>query len=53
MSYWGPDAIIVDAWAGALGHPVFYYPADTFPQVLKIYLTQRLLQHYDSQKDGV
>ena len=53
VSYWGPDAIIVDAWAGALGHPVFYYPADTFPQVLKIYLTQRLLQHYDSQKDGV
>jgi hypothetical protein len=50
VSYWGPDAIIVDAWAGALGHRVFYKPKD-FPQVLQIYLTQKLLQHYDSEKD--
>jgi hypothetical protein len=50
VSYWGPGAIIVDAWAGALGHQVFYKPKD-YPKVLQVYLTLKLLQHYDSGKD--
>ena len=50
VKFWGDNAIIVDAWAGALGHSVFYKPSD-FPAVLQVYLTMKLLQHYDSLKD--
>ena len=48
--FWGSDVILVDAWAGALGHPVFYRSPKDFPKVLQVYLTSKLLQHYDSSK---
>lgn len=49
--FWGDSVILIDAWAGALGHPVFYSSPKDFPKVLQIYLTSKLLQHFDSEKD--
>ncbi|MEO6802054.1 MAG: hypothetical protein ABI197_02280 [Granulicella sp.] len=47
---WGEGAILIDAWAGAMGHPVFYQRPQDFPRVLQVYLTLKLLQHFDSTK---
>lgn len=50
--YWGPGAVYVDAWAGALGHPVFYTNVGTtLPAVLKPYLGMALAQQFDSLRD--
>jgi hypothetical protein len=46
--YWGDRFILVDPWAGSLGHPVFYWRDEGFPTQLRIYLTNRITQQFDS-----
>lgn len=50
--YWGDEFILVDPWAGSLGHPVFYWRDDGFPEQLRIYLTSRITQQFDSLTSG-
>jgi hypothetical protein len=49
-SQWGPDVIIVDPWAGSLGHPIFYAGPGAYPAQLRCYLDTDLKQNYDSTK---
>jgi hypothetical protein len=50
--HWGDDWIFVDAWAGALGHPIFYTSIDSVPAKLKPYLSMVLTQQFDSLQDA-
>lgn len=49
--HWGDDWIFVDAWAGALGYPIFYTSIESVPPKLRIFLSMVLTQQYDSLTD--
>ncbi len=48
---WGKNVIIVDPWAGSLGHPIFYDSKTMFSDYpWKVYIDGVLKQTYDSEQ---